>query len=215
MVPGSSRLLSDSRSHHCPLSKLVRECEVAQCHNSFKSSVQLYVAWLVAAHEMRRIERANVLVCISADSLAIKVDTNSIPTSCPCGYFDASAGSVWTEPIILYFNATIASTTPDFVEGSYTHKYEKGWNTQFRPGADVSNVRFSNYTSSLHSPKSLERHVSQYTPDHLLTGSSVRTSRQDILYSSLTLSLCPPEKCANLYSGVQLTIIYLYKLVKH
>ena len=164
--------------------------------NSFKLWAHLHVAWLVAAYEMRRSERAIVLVSISAILLAIKATTDPNTTTCPCGYYDAGASTVWTESIIVYFNETTASTIPGFVEESYSHKYERGWNTQFRTSADESNVVFSNSTSSLNSPKSLELYVSPYTSDHLVVGSSVRTSRQDIQYGSFTTLLRSPGKYA-------------------
>ena len=145
---------------------------------------------------MRRSGKTVVQVSISAIPLAIKAATSPIAATCPCGYYDAGASTVWTESIIVYFNETTASTIPDFIKESYSHKYEKGWNTQFRTGADVANVRFSNSTSSTRSPKSLELHVSPYTPDHLVVGSSVRTSRQDIQYGSFTTLLRSPGKYA-------------------
>ena len=144
---------------------------------------------------MRRSKRAIALVSISAIPLAIKAATNSITASCPCGYYDAGTSTVWTESIIVYFNETTTSTIPGFVKESYAHKYEKGWNTQFRTGADRSNALFSNSTS-LRSPKSLELYVSPYTSDHLVVGSSVRTSRQDIQYGSFTTLLRSPGRYA-------------------
>ena len=139
---------------------------------------------------------ALVLVGISAIFPVNKAATSSIPATCSCGYYDASAATVWTESTIVYFNETTASTIPGFVEDSFLHNYEKGWNTQFRTGADVSNVLFSNSSSSTPSPKSLELRVSPYTPDHLVVGSSVRTSRQDIQYGSFTALLRSPGKYA-------------------
>ena len=164
--------------------------------SSFKLWVHLHLAWLVAAYEMRSFGRAKLLVTISAVLLATKAATKSITATCPCGYYDAGARTVWTESIIVYFNETAASTIPGFVKESYAHKYEKGWNTQFRTSADISNVLFSNSTSSLSSPKSLELYVSPYTSDHLVVGSSVRTSRQDIQYGSFTSLLRSPAKYA-------------------
>ena len=163
---------------------------------SFKFYVSLQEAWLFAAHEMHRSGRVTVLVTISAILLLIEAATNSFIATCPCGYYDASASTVWTESIIVYFNETTTSTIPDFVEESYSHEYEKGWDTQFRTGADVSNVHFSNSTSSLRSPDSLELHVSPFTSNHLVMGSSVRTSRQDIKYGSFTSFLRSPGKYA-------------------
>ena len=164
--------------------------------NSFKLWVHVHVAWLVAAQEMRRSGRTIVGVSIFTIPLAIKAATSSITATCPCGYYDASASTVWTESIIVYFNETTAPTIPGFVKESYSHKYEKGWNTQFRAGADISNVLFPNSTSSLRSPKSLELYVSPYTSDHLVVGSSARTSRQDIHYGSFTSLLRSPGKYA-------------------
>ncbi|CAF9928126.1 hypothetical protein IMSHALPRED_007393 [Imshaugia aleurites] len=127
--------------------------------------------------------------------LAVKATANSITTNCSCGYYDATAATLWTESIIVYFNETDYTPIPDFIEESYSHKYEKGWNTRFRTGADISNVNFTNSTSPKNST-SLELKVSPYTSDHLVVGSSVRTSRRDIQYGSFISLLRSPGKSA-------------------
>ena len=145
---------------------------------------------------MRYSERINTLICISVIVQAIETFADFTARNCSCGYYDATAGFTWTESIIVYFNETIAAPIPGFIEESYSHKYEKGWNTQFRTGADISNINFSNFTPAGESPRSLELHVSPYESDHLVVGSSVRTSRQDIKYGSFTSLLRSPAKSA-------------------
>ena len=127
--------------------------------------------------------------------LAVKATANSITTNCSCGYYDATAATLWTESIIVYFNETDYTPIPDFIEESYSHRYEKGWNTRFRTGADISNVNVTNSTSPKDST-SLELKVSPYTSDHLVVGSSVRTSRRDIQYGSFSSLLRSPGKSA-------------------
>ena len=145
---------------------------------------------------MRCSRRASVLFVTTTVAIRSDATANRKSESCSCGYYDATAGVLWTESIIVYFNETTATPARDFIEETYTHKYEKGWNTQFRTGADVSNIKLSNSTSSSGSPRSLELYVSPYTSDHLVVGSSVRTSRQDIQYGSFTSFLQSPGKHA-------------------
>ena len=145
---------------------------------------------------MRRSGRALPFVRITAIALAIKAVANSNAANCSCGYYDAAAAIIWTESIIIYFNETTAMPIPSFIGESYSRRYEKGWNTQFRTGADVSNINFTNSTSSPRSPSSLQLHVSPYTSEHLVVGSSLRTSRRDIQYGSFTCLLRSPAQSA-------------------
>ena len=66
---------------------------------------------------------------------------------CVCGYLDSSTQSRYTESSIVYFNETATLATTGYVAESYSHPYDKGWNTQYREGAAVSNVALSNSIS--------------------------------------------------------------------
>ncbi|MCJ1459983.1 hypothetical protein MMC28_010362 [Mycoblastus sanguinarius] len=143
---------------------------------------------------------------------------NSTATGCPCGYFDSTAQNLFTESIIVYFNETTALPIPGFLEESFSHDYEKGWNTQFREGASVSNVDISDSpyatnTSAFNSSTSLELHVSPYRPDHLVVGGSIRTARQDIQYGSFTSLLRSPGQWAG-GGGSALSMTLKYNLTQ-
>ena len=145
---------------------------------------------------MHRSTAASVSLAVFAITLSTGVAEARNATNCSCGYYDSKAETLWTESIIVYFNETTELPTPNFVEESYSHKYEKGWNTQFREGADSSNIGLSNSSSLAEAATSLELQVSPYDPDHLVVGSSLRTSRQDIQYGSFTSLLRSPGKGA-------------------
>ena len=145
---------------------------------------------------MYRSTGATVSLGVFAITLSIGVAAARNATNCSCGYYDSIAETLWTESIIVYFNETEEMPTPNFVEESYSHKYEKGWNTQFRIGADASNIGLSNSSFPAKAATSLELQVSPYNPDHLVVGSSLRTSRQDIQYGSFTSLLRSPGKAA-------------------
>jgi len=128
------------------------------------------------------------------------------------------AEHVFTDSIILYFNETNALPIPGFVEEAYTHKYEKGWNTQFREGADTSNLNVSSIdisspssTSSVNT--SLELYVAASKPDHLVVGSSLRTARRDIKYGSFTSLLRSPGQWAG-GGGSALSMALEYNLTQ-
>ncbi|KAM0795198.1 hypothetical protein BDR22DRAFT_813965, partial [Usnea florida] len=145
---------------------------------------------------MYRSVGAVVLLVVYAIALSVGVAAARNATDCSCGYYDPSAETLWTESIIVYFNETKELPATNFVEESYSHKYEKGWNTQFREGADPSNIGLSNSSSPAKAATSLELQVSPFNPDHLVVGSSLRTSRQDIQYGSFTSLLRSPGKAA-------------------
>lgn len=164
--------------------------------DSRRTHLSLRVAWLVAANEMLRHRRDLLFLSIFAIVLVIQAAAGRDAANCLCGYYDEAAGNIWTESIIAYFNETTATPIPTFIGESYSHKYEKGWNTQFRIGADIANINFSNITSSPRSYSSLDLYVSPYTSEHLVIGSSLRTSRRDIQYGSFTCLLRSPAKFA-------------------
>ena len=119
--------------------------------------------------------------------------------NCPCGYYDATAGTLFTESLIVYFNETAAPPFDDFDILQYEHKYEKGWNSQYRMGASTANVRIGNQNASR---SSLELHVNPPTPSHLVVGGDLRTSRQDIRYGSFrSLLRSPPRAVPPLKPG--------------
>ena len=136
------------------------------------------------------------VVGISSISIALNLDDSNTVANCSCGYYDAASQRLWTESIIVYFNETTVKPIPGFVEESYTHKVEKGWNTQYRTGADKNNIDFVRSSSAANASTSLELRVSPYEPDHLVIGSSMRTFRQDLQYGSFTSLLRSPAKYA-------------------
>lgn len=113
--------------------------------------------------------------------------------NCPCGYYDPDTHNLFTESMIVYFNETTSFPIPGLVIEDYEHDYEKGWDTQFREGADPSNIGFSNSSTKSKGTGVLELRVSPYQRDHLVVGSSIRTSRQDIQYGSFTSLMRSPE----------------------
>ena len=119
--------------------------------------------------------------------------SNSTPatmTDCKCGFHDATAGTLFTESVIVYFNETVAPPFNGFDIQEYEHKYEKGWNSQYRMGASPSNVHIGNQSAN---SSSLELHLNPSTPQHLVVGSEIRTSRQDIRFGSFrALMRSPP-----------------------
>ncbi len=126
-------------------------------------------------------------------SLFNNAAVNAAEGSCSCGYYDANTHNLFTESMIVYFNETNSLPIPGLVAETYEHDYEKGWDTQFREGADLSNVEFSNSDTKSMGLDSLELRVSPYQEDHLVVGSSIRTSRQDIQYGSFTSLMRSPE----------------------
>ena len=142
------------------------------------------------------MHRSRIVLLSLVFSATVKAAIASTTESCSCGYYDATTGATWTESIIIYFNETNGSAIPSFIQESYVHKYEKGWDTQFRTGADVSNIELPNFTSAPSSLNSLAMKVSPYNADHIVVGSSLRTSRQDIQYGSFTSLLRSPGKFA-------------------
>ena len=145
---------------------------------------------------MNRFKRILLFAVIFAAVIVVKAAIDSTQEGCSCGYYDATTGATWTESIIVYFNETDDPAIPGFIQESYIHEYEKGWNTQFRTGANVSNIHLPNFTSAPGSLNSLEMEISPYNADHVVVGGSLRTSRQDIHYGSFTSLLRSPGKYA-------------------
>lgn len=126
------------------------------------------------------------------------VGANTVVPNCSCGFYDASTDTLFTDSIIVYFNESTTLPVPEFVTEEYKHKYEKGWNSQYREGAAASNIHFSkpSANSNTSTGDSLELSVSPYQKDHLVVGSSIRTARRDIQYGSFTSSLRSPGQWA-------------------
>lgn len=122
---------------------------------------------------------ANAIRIIAADQNAVS-DTN-----CPCGYYDQTTDTVFTESIIVYFNETI-NPASDFNIEVYTHNYEKNWNAIYRQGAAVDNVQLNKSSGFL------ELEVSPPRKDHVVIGGSIRSLRRDIQYGSFRSLLKPP-----------------------
>ncbi len=145
---------------------------------------------------MLYVKRGLLFLPLYFVSNAAAVDTKEPKTaitnaaSCPCGYYDAGTKNLFTESTILYFNETTSLPIDGFVVESYENKYERGFTSLYRQGASPSNVRFGNYSSY----PSLELLVSPPTPDHLVVGGGIRTSRRDLQYGSFrSLLRSPPE----------------------
>jgi hypothetical protein len=112
---------------------------------------------------------------------------------CSCGYYDSVTRNWFTESAIVYFNETADLPADVFFPQQYENHREKGWNTQFRQGASVSNVHVGKDSSDGAFNTSLELFVDPSTPDHLVVGGAVRTVRQDIFYGSFRMLLRSPQ----------------------
>ena len=143
-----------------------------------------------------RLQAASFLLslCFFLGLSSVGDTANLTKRSCPCGFYDSNSQSLFTESSIVYFNETAILPTTDFVAESYTHQFEKGWNTQFRQGAAVSNVAIAN--SSSKGSKALELHVQPAQADHLVVGASLRTIRRDIQYGSFRSLMRSPAQWA-------------------
>ena len=157
------------------------------------------------------------LAAFSATLIHATSATNSTSDNCACGFYDPTAKNLFTESIIVYFNETSDLPIPGFVQETYTHKYEKGWNTQFRMGAEPSNVEISNSSLSSTNPNanqttSLNLQVLPAQKNHLVVGSSVRSSRQDIQYGSFTSLMKSPGQWAGGGGGSALSMALFFNL---
>ncbi|KAA6406669.1 MAG: hypothetical protein FRX48_09601 [Lasallia pustulata] len=147
-----------------------------------------------------------LLLSVSASD-ASKATAKAV-ADCACGFYDAAAGTLFTESIVAYFNETAAPPFDGFDMQDYEHKYEKGWNSQFRMGASSSNLRIGNHNAN---STSLEFHINPATPQHLVLGSDIRTSRQDIRYGSFRSLMRSPPRWGG---GSVLTMAVKYNLTE-
>lgn len=164
-----------------------------------------------------RFHSRDFLAAFSATLIPTAFAVNSTSDNCQCGFYDATAKKLFTESIILYFNETTDLPIPGFVQETYTHKYEKGWNTQFRMGADPANIEISNSSLSNTDPTgnqttSLNLHVLPARQNHLVVGSSIRSSRQDIQYGSFTSLMRSPGQWAGGPGGSALSMALYFNL---
>ena len=113
-------------------------------------------------------------------------------TDCSCGYFDHTTHNLFTESAIVYFNETAGLPVDIFVPQTYENSHEKGWNTQYRQGANISNVQVGGDLLDGASNTSLELFVHPPNPAHLVVGGGVQTARKDIFYGSFRMLLRSP-----------------------
>lgn len=114
-------------------------------------------------------------------------------SDCSCGYYDSSAQQLYTDSIIVYFNETTSLESTGFQGQTYKKAYEKGWNDQFREGADLSHLRIVNDSLlSANFSQSLAINLSVPTPDHLVIGGSIQTLRHDIHYGTFRTYMRSP-----------------------
>ena len=113
-------------------------------------------------------------------------------TDCSCGYYDHTNHNLFTESAIVYFNETASLPVNIFVSQSYENKHEKGWNTVYRQGANVSNVQVGRDLFNNAPNNSLKLFVDPHTPDHLVVGGGIETARKDIFYGSFRIFMRSP-----------------------
>lgn len=131
---------------------------------------------------------------------------NARDVNCACGYLDPLTKDLWTDTTILYFNETTAAelaTNVDFVDLHFANLYEPGFATTFRQAAVESNI-------GLNETGALQLAVNPSTKDHLVEGSGIRTTRQDIQYGSFRAALQPAQ--INDGSGSALSMYYQYNI---
>ena len=115
-------------------------------------------------------------------------------TDCQCGYYDPATRNLFTDSVIVYFNETKTLPSDSFVVQSYENKYERGWNTRYRQGANASNVHLG--TAPGDTNAALELYVDPTDEAHLVVGGGVQTARKDIFYGSFRMLLRSPRMSA-------------------
>ncbi|TVY75918.1 hypothetical protein LSUE1_G005121 [Lachnellula suecica] len=123
---------------------------------------------------------------------------STLNKDCPCGFYDGSTGSIFTESLIVYFNETTSFPSDEFTIETYQHKYEKDWNAIYREGANSSNVVLVNASASTRSSvfngSSLEMYIDSSDKNHLVIGSEIKSIRQDMQYGSFSALVRGPPK---------------------
>ncbi|QGA18998.1 hypothetical protein EYB26_006683 [Talaromyces marneffei] len=111
---------------------------------------------------------------------------------CGCGFYDENADLYFTDSTIVYFNES-SSIPSDFVVEEFEHRYDRGWNNMYRMGAAVDNVQITRDVTAKNLT-SLELSCHPPEKEHLVVGSSIRTSRQDIFFGSFRTTLRPARQ---------------------
>lgn len=142
---------------------------------------------------------------IGKDSDVLISGTNN--TDCSCGYYDESTKNLFTDSIIVYFNETSSLDLTGFAGQTYKNPYEKGWNDQYRQGADLSHLQIVNDSSSPQFPQSLAINISKPTADHLVMGGSIQTLRHDIHYGTFRTFLKSPRQWTG-GSAISMELLY-------
>ncbi|KAL1876166.1 hypothetical protein Plec18167_005430 [Paecilomyces lecythidis] len=132
------------------------------------------------------------LVVLGKESDVTISGTNN--TDCSCGYYDESTKNLFTDSIIVYFNETSSLDSTGFAGQTYENHYEKGWNDQYRQGADLAHLHIVNDSSSPDFPQSLAINISKPTANHLVMGGSIQTLRRDIHYGTFRAFLKSPRQ---------------------
>ena len=157
--------------------------------------------------------RSFALCLLLAGSLvSVASGASNASTDCSCGFYDAANDNLFTDSIIVYFNETTTLPADDFLAESYMNKYEQGWNSQFRQGADPTNVDFGNSTTnSSRALNSMQLFLNPSLPDHTVVGGGLRTLRQDIQYGSFRAVMKSPHQYAG---GSALSMMLQYNMTQ-
>ncbi|KAH8809375.1 hypothetical protein F5884DRAFT_402827 [Xylogone sp. PMI_703] len=113
--------------------------------------------------------------------------------NCSCGFYDPTANLLFTDSLIVYFNETHDIPSNDLVVESFEHRYDLGWNTIYRQGATVENVKIVN-DSTARNLTGLGMYCNPSDDKGLVLGASMRTARRDIFFGSFRSSMRAPRK---------------------
>ncbi|KAF2862309.1 glycoside hydrolase family 16 protein [Piedraia hortae CBS 480.64] len=113
------------------------------------------------------------------------------PKDCPCGFRDPKTSQRFTDAIVVYFNESKSIDTDQWIAQDFKHRKEKGWNSIYRVGASPDNVKLTSNTFFSTENQVLELLTDPATQDHLVTGASLRSVRQDIQYGTFRAGLRP------------------------
>lgn len=112
---------------------------------------------------------------------------------CSCGFYDEAADLLFTDSLVVYFNETDEFPADDLVIESFEHKYDLGWNTLYRQGAAVDNVKIVN-DSTARNLMGLGMYCNPADDNGLVMGASIRTARHDVFFGSFRSSMRAPRK---------------------
>lgn len=127
-------------------------------------------------------------------ALAQETTTRGV-ADCSCGFYDQDADLIFTDTSIVYFNES-GGIPDDFHLESFEHKYDRGWNALYRQGAAIENIEVYNdtYETGGTHVTGLALYCDPADDNGLVTGASMRTSRQDIFFGSFRSSMRAPRK---------------------